>query len=57
VNIIAFILFLIAAVIFLVADREVGLRYRAWVSVPLGLCLLTVGFIVQFCSATHTVHF
>lgn len=55
-NIIAFILFLIAAVLFFVAERPVVNRY-SWANVPLGLFFLTVGFIVQFCTSNHTVTF
>ncbi len=55
-NIIALILLIVAAVLFLV-----GGSYRnppAWYSnTNLGLAFLTVGFIVQFAATSHTVTF
>jgi len=51
IHLIAFILFLLAAFSFGIA---------AWVTkslIALGLCVLTVGFIVQFGTLTHTIHF
>jgi uncharacterized membrane protein YGL010W len=55
-NIFAFILFVIAAVIFFLLSDTVAGRYQR-TSVALGLGVLTVGFIVQFCTATHQIHF
>lgn len=55
-NVFAFILFLIAAVIFFLLSDNVAGRYQR-TSVALGLGVLTVGFIVQFCTASHPVHF
>ena len=55
-NIIALILMIVAAVLFLV-----GGSYRAapsWYSnTNLGLALLTVGLIVQFAATSHAVKF
>lgn len=55
-NVFAFILFVIAAVIFFLLSDDVATRYRR-TSVALGLGVLTVGFIVQFCTTAHTIHF
>ena len=55
-NIFAFVLFVIAAVIFFLLTDTVAGRYRRS-SVALGLGVLTVGFIVQFCAQSHTVTF
>jgi hypothetical protein len=56
VNVIAFVLFIVAAVIFfLVSDTVSGRWGRS--SVALGLGVLTVGFIVEFCAKTHSVTF
>jgi hypothetical protein len=61
VNVIALILFIIAAVLFVFggayrpATREGG---YAWYShTNLALAILTVGFIVQFCATSHSVTF
>lgn len=52
-SIFAFIIAVVAAVIFGVeASRP---RPFAWL--PLGLCLLTVALIVQFCHPLATIHF
>jgi hypothetical protein len=55
-NVIALILFIVAAVLFLV-----GGNYRnapGWYSgTNLGLAFLTVGFIVQFASSSHAITF
>lgn len=55
-NIIALILFIIAAVLFLL-----GRGYRnapGWYSdTNLGLFFLTVGFIVQLAAKSHSIHF
>jgi len=54
-NIVAFILLIIAAVLFLV-----GGNYRNaphWYSTNLGLALLTVGLIVQFTATSRSVTF
>lgn len=55
-NVIAFVLFVIAAVIFFLLSDEVAGRYRRS-SVALGLGVLTVGFIVQFCAVSRQIHF
>lgn len=55
-NIIAFVLFVIAAVIFFLVSDAVLTRYRRS-SVALGLGVLTVGFIVQLCTTSHHVTF
>jgi uncharacterized membrane protein YGL010W len=50
-NVLAFVLILIAAVLF---------GINAWITkslVALGLCLLSVGFIVQFAATSHTFTF
>ena len=52
-SVIAFVLLLIAAVLFAVEF----LRSNWQSLVALGLCLLTVGIIVQWCSTHHTVIF
>lgn len=55
-NFIALILFIVAAVVFfLVPDARLTRYGRS--SVALGLGILTVGFIVQFCSTHHSVTF
>lgn len=57
-EIVAFILFIIAAVLFGLAafNRNVTNPPR-FNEVALGLCVLTVGFIIQFCSNNQQVHF
>lgn len=52
-NIIAFILALIAAVLFAVEF----LRSQWQSLVALGLCLLSVAWIVELIAKSHTVHF
>lgn len=55
-HVISLILFIVAAVIFfLVSDATLTRYHRS--SVALGLGVLTVGFIVQFCTVSHPVHF
>jgi uncharacterized membrane protein YGL010W len=56
VNVFAFVLFIIAAVIFFLVSDAALTRYRRS-SVALGLGVLTVGFIIQFCAASHEIHF
>lgn len=57
-NVIAFILAVVAAVIFLfVPDGYVSPRLRGRSSVALGLFFLTVALIVQFCSTTRGITF
>lgn len=55
-NVFALILFIVAAVIFFLLNDGVAGRYNRS-SVALGLGVLTVGFIVQFCAHSHTVTF
>lgn len=55
-NIIAFILFIAAAVIFLIGEPITG-RFRLATGTSLGLAVLTVGFIIQLCADEHTVTF
>lgn len=55
-NIFAFVLAVVAAVVFLlVGDVRVGTRVRSGVS--LGLFFLTVALVVQFCARAHGVKF
>lgn len=54
-NVIALILFIIAAVIFLFAT-PLSTRMRL-PALNLGLAVLTVGFIVEFCATKHFVTF
>jgi hypothetical protein len=56
VNAFAFVLLLIAAVLFGVAAILVRPHVPAFL-VYLGLCLLTIGLIVQFASSSHSVTF
>lgn len=52
-DILALICFIVAAVVFIGVGR---FRY-GWVDIPLGLFLLTIGFIFQFVHITgHVVH-
>lgn len=55
-NVFAFILFIIAAVIFFLLSDTVAGRYQRS-SVALGLGVLTVGFIIQFCAKAQQVTF
>lgn len=55
-NIIAFILFVAAAVVFLIGE-PIRSRFRLATGTSLGLAILTIGFIVQFCADEHTVTF
>jgi hypothetical protein len=55
VNIIAFVLFIVAALIFLIGD-PFWTRYQRS-ALHVGLFVLTVGFIVEFCAKTHAVGF
>jgi hypothetical protein len=55
-NVFSLILFIIAAVIFFLLTDDFAGRYRR-TSVALGLGVLTVGFIVQFCTVNHPIHF
>lgn len=54
-NIFAFILMVVAAVVFLAGDPLWSRYQRSAVSV--GLAFLTIGFIVQFCTTSHTITF
>jgi cytochrome c biogenesis factor len=55
VNVIAFVLLIVAAVVFLAGDPFWS-RWRRG-SVAVGLFFLTVGLVVQFCTQNHSVHF
>lgn len=52
-NIVAFILILVAAALFAVEFFR-----SQWQNlIALGLCLLSVGFLFEFAAKSHTVHF
>ncbi len=55
-NTVALVLFIFAAIVFLLADQPFWGRVR-FSPVPLGLLLLTVGFMVQLLSLSHPQHF
>jgi len=56
-EIIAFILFVIAAVLFLISGPAFHIGGQQYNGIPLGLALLTIGFIVQFCTTARQVTF
>lgn len=56
-NFFAFILWIIAAVVFLlVPDTYVNGRWGGRSAVAFGLCLFTVGAIVQLVTTNHPIH-
>lgn len=61
-SVVAFILFVVAAILFLLnwfTDRVATTSTNRWPAslTDLGLCLLTTGFIVQFCEHSNKIHF
>jgi uncharacterized YccA/Bax inhibitor family protein len=61
-HIVSLLLFMLAAIIFavdffLASPVRVTTPRRYQTLVSLGLCVLTVGFIVQFLTLNHPVHF
>ena len=61
-NVIAFVLMLIAAVVFLLGGPYMGSHPNRPARIPfssidLGLALLTIGLIFQFASTDRTFHF
>lgn len=57
-NLLAFLLAIVAVFIFLAGNRPAWYQRYSWYShISLGLAVLTVAWIVQLVTTSHTVHF